>query len=180
MNWFANWPKPRRFPWLLLVSASIILLDRMTKIWITWHIPSGNTLPVVGHLLRLSHAANYGGNFGIFAESAQKSLFTRDALIILNSLVMLVILAAMVRLGDRLSRASIGLAIALGGGLGCLHDRIAFGAVVDFIEVQIFNYHWPDFNIGDIAVVSGASLILSDYLLSKTRLTQPRTGETTA
>jgi signal peptidase II len=177
MSWLSNWPRPRRLPWLLLISALVITADRLTKNWIAAHIPLGGAFPVVAHFLRITRLANYGGNFGIFADAAQRSSLVRWELIALNALAMLAILAAMVRFGDRFSRTSVGLALALGGGLGCLHDRIAFGAVVDFIEVHIFSYHWPDFNLGDIAIVTGAFLIAFDYLMSNARIVQPQSPE---
>ena len=37
--------------------------------------------------------------------------------------------------------------------IGNLHDRILYGSVVDFIEVHIFGYHWPDFNVADSSIV---------------------------
>jgi signal peptidase II len=53
----------------------------------------------------------------------------------------------------------------LGGALGNLHDRIAYGAVIDFVEVNIFSYHYPDFNLADSAIVIGACLLFLDSLL---------------
>ena len=168
---------PRRLPWLLGLSALILLADRLTKIWVGEHVPMGGAIPIIPRVLRITHLANYGGNFGIFAGAAQRSLLVRWELIALNALVLLVILAVMVRFGDRFSGTSVGLALALGGGLSCIHDRIAFGAVVDFIEVHVFNYHWPDFNLGDIAILSGAFLIALDYLTSNARIVQPQSPE---
>jgi signal peptidase II len=48
-----------------------------------------------------------------------------------------------------------------------VHDRIAYGSVVDFIEVHIFTYHWPDFNVADSSIVVGACLLMLDSLLPK-------------
>jgi signal peptidase II len=42
-----------------------------------------------------------------------------------------------------------------------------YGSVVDFIEVHIFSYHWPDFNVADSAIVTGACMLLLDSLLPK-------------
>jgi signal peptidase II len=53
------------------------------------------------------------------------------------------------------------------GALGNVHDRIAYGSVVDFIEVHIFSYHWPDFNVADSAIVVGALLMMVDALLPR-------------
>ena len=61
----------------------------------------------------------------------------------------------------------MALALILAGALGNVHDRILYGSVVDFIEVHIFSYHWPDFNVADSAIVTGACLLLLDSLLTK-------------
>ena len=73
----------------------------------------------------------------------------------------------MVRLGDRFTLTTFALALILGGALGNVHDRILYGSVVDFIEVHIFSYHWPDFNVADSSIVTGACLLLLDSLLPK-------------
>jgi signal peptidase II len=57
------------------------------------------------------------------------------------------------------SRQSAGIALAIGGGLGNLIDRVARGSVIDFIH-----WHgWPVFNVADIAIFVGAVLILSPW-----------------
>ena len=59
---------------------------------------------------------------------------------------------------DRLTR--IGLALILGGAVGNVIDRIRLGAVVDFLDFYIGQYHWPAFNIADSAICIGVALIL--------------------
>jgi signal peptidase II len=78
-----------------------------------------------------------------------------------------VVLVAMVRLGNRISLTTLALALILAGALGNVHDRIAYGSVIDFIEVHIFTYHWPDFNVADSSIVVGACLLMLDSLLPK-------------
>jgi signal peptidase II len=95
----------------------------------------------------------------------------RWALVGFASLAAIVVLIVLVRMGDRFTLVTVALALILGGALGNLHDRILYGSVVDFIEVHIFSYHWPDFNVADSAVVTGACLLLLDSLLPKKRLT---------
>jgi signal peptidase II len=74
------------------------------------------------------------------------------------------VLIALIRLGSRISVTTVALALVLGGAVGNLHDRIRYGSVVDFIEVHIFGYHWPDFNVADSCIVIGACLLLLDSL----------------
>ena len=64
---------------------------------------------------------------------------------------------------------TVALALIFAGALGNVHDRIAYGSVVDFIEVHIYTYHWPDFNVADSSIVIGACLLMLDSLLPKNR-----------
>jgi signal peptidase II len=60
----------------------------------------------------------------------------------------------------------VALALILGGALGNAYDRLRFGSVIDFLEVHIVHYHWPDFNVADSAIVIGGILLLADALFS--------------
>ena len=157
---------PRRLHWLLLISAVVIFLDRLTKTWVTLHIPMGGALPVIPRVLRISHWTNEGAAFSLFANSASPQA-VRWVLICFSLLAALMVLIIMVRLADRFTLTTVALALVFAGALGNVHDRIAYGAVVDFIEVHIFSYHWPDFNVADSSVVTGACLLLLDSLRHK-------------
>jgi signal peptidase II len=155
---------PRRLPWLLAISALIVLADRMTKIWVAKHIRLGGAIPVIPRVLRITHWTNEGAAFSLFASSASPHV-VRWTLVGFSLLAALAVLVALVRLGNRFTLTTIALALILGGALGNVHDRIVYGSVVDFIEVHIFSYHWPDFNVADSSIVTGACLLLLDSLL---------------
>jgi signal peptidase II len=157
---------PRRLPWLLLISALVIFADRLTKTLVSARIPIGDAIPVIPHVLRITHWLNDGAAFSLFADSASPHT-VRWALISFSLVAALVVLIAMVRLGSRITLTTFALALILAGALGNVHDRIVYGSVVDFIEVYIFSYHWPDFNVADSAIVTGACLLLLDSLLPK-------------
>ena len=65
---------PRRLHWLLLISAAVVFLDRLTKTWVTLHIQMGDAIPVIPHVLRISHWTNDGAAFSLFADSATPHL----------------------------------------------------------------------------------------------------------
>lgn len=157
---------PRRLPWLLTISAIIIFADRLTKTLVAARIPLGDAIPVIPHFLRISHWLNEGAAFSLFADTASPHT-VRWALIGFSMVAALAVLIAMIRLGDRLTITTVALALIFAGALGNLHDRIVYGSVVDFIEVQIFSYHWPDFNIADSSIVIGACLLVLESLLTK-------------
>lgn len=156
-------PPPRRLPWLLLISGAVIVADRLTKIWVTKHIRIGDVIPVIPHVLGISHWLNEGAAFSLFADSTSPHT-VRWGLIAFTLIAALAVFVAMIRLGSRITLTTVALALILGGAIGNVHDRIAYGSVVDFIEVHIFSYHWPDFNVADSSIVVGACLLLLDSL----------------
>ena len=159
---------PRRLPWLLLISALIVFADRFTKLWVEAHIRMGGAIPVIPRVLRITHWTNDGAAFSLFADSASPHI-VRLVLVSFASLAALVVLVLMVRLGNQFTLTTVALALIFAGAVGNVHDRILYGSVTDFIEVHIFTYHWPDFNVADSAVVTGACLLLLDSLLPKKR-----------
>ncbi|WP_437321508.1 signal peptidase II [Sorangium sp. So ce385] len=70
-----------------------------------------------------------------------------------------------------------GLALALGGAMGNLVDRIRYGWVIDFIDVYVIRggqeFHWPTFNVADIAIVAGVILMSTDMIASARNASAP-------
>jgi signal peptidase II len=166
VTWATNWPRPRRLPWLLLISALVIVADRVTKSWVSAHIRLGGAIPIIPRVLRITHWTNEGAAFSLFANTASPNA-VRWVLVAFTLAAALVIFVVLLRLGNRITLATVALALIFGGAIGNVHDRIAYGSVVDFIEVHIFTYHWPDFNVADSSVVTGACLLLLDSMLPR-------------
>jgi signal peptidase II len=158
-----KFPLPRRLPWLLLISAAVIVADRITKTWVSGHIQIGQVIPVIPHVLGISHWLNEGAAFSLFADSTSPDK-VRWGLIAFTLIAAVAVFGALIRLGSGITLTTVALALILGGAIGNVHDRIAYGSVVDFIEVHIFSYHWPDFNVADSSIVVGACLLLLDSL----------------
>ncbi|MGB8258773.1 MAG: signal peptidase II [Terracidiphilus sp.] len=167
---------PRRLPWLLLLSAVVIFLDRETKNWVSAKIPLGGGISVIPGVLRISHWLNEGAAFSLFADSASPHT-VRWALTAFSLAAAAAVLVVLVRLGERFTLTTIALSLVLAGALGNVHDRIAYGSVVDFIEVHIFSYHFPDFNVADSSIVTGACLLLLDAVLPKPGEAEPSEGQ---
>jgi signal peptidase II len=164
VSWLTNWPRPRRLFWLLLISSLVIIADRGTKTWVSMHVRLGGAIPVIPHVLRITHWTNEGAAFSLFADTASPHA-VRWALVTFTLIAAVVIFVVLLRIGNQFTLTTIALALILGGAIGNVHDRILYGSVVDFIEVHIFTYHWPDFNLADSSVVIGACLLMLDSLL---------------
>jgi len=64
-------------------------------------------------------------------------------------------------------KLAVGLGLIIGGALGNVIDRYIYGAVIDFLDFHINEYHWPAFNFADSCIAIGAILLLVDSLFSQ-------------
>jgi signal peptidase II len=151
-----------RRPALLILSAIVILLDRLSKNWIIRNIVPGYNIPVIPHVFRLSHVLNTGAAFSLLEAFPPDTV--RIGLIAFSAVAVVIVFYLLWRTGRRFTLTSVALALILGGALGNLYDRIRFHHVVDFLEVHIIHYHWPDFNVADSCIVIGACLLLIEIL----------------
>jgi signal peptidase II len=154
----------RDMRWLILtIAALVIVLDRATKLWIVSHIQPGQAIVIFPKVFRLTHVLNTGAAFSMFEGSTSPNL-VRNVLIGFSIFAVVVVLVLIWKMGRGLTLTSIALALILGGAIGNLYDRMRFAYVVDFLEVHIVHYHWPDFNVADSAIVVGACLLLLEML----------------
>jgi signal peptidase II len=153
-----------RFPgWLFVLSAVIIVIDRITKIAIDRTLPLGGAHVIIPKVFRITHVLNTGAAFSLFGDSASPER-VRWLLVSFSLLAAITIVVVLLRMGrdvkNQINATTIGLALILGGALGNVYDRIKTGAVIDFLEVHIVHYHWPDFNLADSAIVCGGILLV--------------------
>ena len=149
---------PDRRPILFLISALVIALDRLTKIWIVHHIAPGFSIKVIPGVFRLTHVLNTGAAFSMMEN--WRADYVRIGLVSFSAVAAILVFALLWRVGRAVSLTSVSLALILGGALGNLYDRIVLHHVVDFLAVNIYHYHWPDFNVADSCIVVGACLLL--------------------
>jgi signal peptidase II len=146
-------------PILLLISALVILLDRLSKLWIIQHVRPGYGIVIIPGIFRLTHVLNTGAAFSLFADSLSP-LVVRNSLIAFSVIAVLIVSVLLWRAGRELTLTGVALAMILGGAIGNLYDRVRLSYVIDFLEVHIVHYHWPDFNIADSCIVIGACLLI--------------------
>ncbi len=163
MSEFVLRVKSKQLIWPLLLAASIIISDQITKAFIVeWLKPQG-TVSIIGDLLRLTYVTNSGVAFGML--TGMPYVLTVPIVILIG-----VIAFYLVKTLGQSFLLTLALSLELGGALGNLIDRIRLGYVVDFVKLP----YWPAFNVADSCVVIGA-IGLAFVLLWQDR--QPRTEE---
>ena len=147
--------EPGRPQWgtFLGLAAVVVVLDQLTKAWLTSFLAPGQSVNVVGDLLRLVHSQNNGGLFGMF--SGQALPFALVSLVVVGLIVLYH------ARGGRDPYLSITLGLLLGGALGNLADRIRLGYVVDFVDAGLGDLRWYTFNVADAAISFAILLLLA-------------------
>ncbi len=150
-------------PLALLLAVLVIVADRLSKLWVAAHIKTGHAIVVIPGFFRLTHVLNTGAAFSLF-EGAHSPETVRYLLIAFSVIAALAVLLLLLRTTQRLNLMTVAFALILGGAVGNLYDRIRLHHVIDFLEVRIVHYHWPDFNVADSCIVVGACLLLLEAL----------------
>jgi signal peptidase II len=147
--------------WLGL-SALVILLDQLSKAWISSHFIYGESLGVTG-FLNLVLAHNQGAAFSFLNDAGgwQRWMFSAIAMAASAWIIWLL------RRHNDQKLFCFGLAMILGGALGNLIDRVAYGYVVDFLDFYWNTNHFPAFNLADSSITCGAALLLWDSSIKK-------------
>jgi signal peptidase II len=156
---------PDRRGILFLVSLLVLILDRITKIVVARALPLGDAHVVIPKIFRITHVLNTGAAFSLFGDSASPER-VRWSLVTFSLIAAVIVAVVLLRMGRRLTATTFGLALILGGAIGNAYDRIRTGAVIDFFEVHIIHYHWPDFNVADSAIVCGGILLVLHSLIA--------------
>ena len=151
--------KPIRFYAIALV---IIVLDQITKSAIMKTVMYGESRQAFGRILSLTHTHNTGGAFSLFTGG-------NSSFILVAAFAVLALVYAYHKYQQKVLSVRAALALALGGAVGNLIDRIRFGFVVDFFDFRGGTDHtlWPIFNVADSAITVGIFVLAGYFLFSK-------------
>jgi signal peptidase II len=149
--------------------TAIIVLDQLTKFIVNRTMPLHQSIPVIDDLFSLTYVRNTGAAFGMLAGSSAE--FRWPFLVLFSVVAIGFIIMMLRRLPDREIGLITALAFILGGAIGNLIDRIAYGEVIDFLDFYWSNYHWPAFNVADSFITIG--VIITVFYLIKAKGEDP-------
>ena len=160
----AAWRGPSVGRWVLFgaIALTVLVLDQLTKAWITSNLDIGEAMEVLGEWLRLVHWRNSGALFGLLPQSAP-----------VFAVVSIGVIGLIVYYHRKAGRGivmTIALALLLGGASGNLIDRLRYGSVVDFVDMGIGQWRFYTYNVADAAISTAIVLLLVAAVF-------PRVGE---
>ena len=145
-------------PWLALAMI-ILIADQFTKVLIVGYYKLGDATTVTS-FFNVVRVHNVGAAFSFLAGAAgwQRWFFTG-----IGSVAALFILWLLKsHAGQKLF--SFALACILGGAIGNVIDRLAYGYVVDFLQFHYAGWYFPSFNVADSAITVGAAALILDEI----------------
>jgi signal peptidase II len=162
--------RPRRRPapaqWLIFfgVAALVVLLDQVTKRLIDALLPLYESWPSDAWPVKITHISNTGAAFSILQDQSTFLILTS-----VIGLAAILLFFFYPPLDHPLLRVALGL--QLGGAIGNLIDRVAFGSVTDFIQFP----HYPAFNVADSSIVIGVAILIWFLVFRDDRGQKPET-----
>ena len=154
--------KPAYWPWLLW-AAVLVVVDQFSKQWILSFFEYGDWLPVT-NFFNLVRAHNTGAAFSFLADH---SGWQRWFFVSIGVLATILIIWQL-RKNPEKRFFCFAISSILAGAIGNVIDRLQHGYVVDFLDFYIGSWHYPAFNVADIAIcVGAASLILDEVLRAR-------------
>ena len=141
----------------LSVSVFVIIFDQLTKYWAEYILKRDTVelLPV----LDFSLVHNTGAAFGFLGQYGG----WQHVFFVLLATIISIVLAVMIKnLKSHERHLCIAYSLVIGGAIGNAIDRILYQYVVDFIHFFYKDWHYPHFNIADIAIFIGAALLFSE------------------
>lgn len=158
---------PRKVPrsvWI--IALSILFLDQFVKELIKSSIPVWGQQTVIKGFFNIVHVLNKGAAFGFL--NTQGSNWQPYFFIGVSCLAVLVIYSLLRQAEKQRPLYVFALSSILGGALGNLTDRLRQGVVVDYLDFYFGRFHWPAFNIADLAISIGAICLLITFYKRET------------
>lgn len=140
---------------ILVISIITIILDQLLKYSVISSISYQEIIYLIPNFLYLTYVKNTGGAWSIFSNNPY--------LLILIGIICIIGLSCYIYKKKNFKKIeTLYMGLIIGGVIGNLIDRIVRSGVIDYIGMIFGNYYFPVFNLADISIVFGASLLMID------------------
>ncbi|HBA37185.1 MAG TPA: signal peptidase II [Firmicutes bacterium] len=136
---------------IFMVAVAVLMIDQLSKILVGSFIGYGESVVLIDGFASLVNISNTGAAFSM--------LEGRTGFLTIISLGIILMLYRMISSFDKNKVNFIAFGLLFGGIFGNLGDRIFLGMVRDFLKLRIFNYNFPVFNVADVAIVLGVTIL---------------------
>ena len=147
---------------MALVVLTLVADQASKEVLLRYVLKAGGIVPVIDDLFRLVVVWNPGVSFGILGGDRSLPPWVLSAVAVAVCIGLFLWLRRTSR-----SLTGWGIGLVIGGAIGNVIDRARWGAVFDFADFHVRQWHWPAFNVADSAIVIGVGLMLLDSLIGE-------------
>lgn len=135
------------------LSSIILIIDIIIKIIVKTNIKLNYSIPIINNFFQLTYVKNEGAAWSILIGKT-------NFLIIITILFLAFFIRYIIKENNYKKQETLSYSLILSGTISNLIDRVIYGYIVDYIDINILNYNFPIFNISDACIVIGIMLLL--------------------
>ena len=139
---------------MFIFTLIVLAIDIFSKLLVKHYFTFGS-ISIIRNFLSLSYVENTGAAWSILADN-------RYIVLLLSGVIIMGIIWYVYKEKPTRLLCKVAYSLILGGALGNFIDRLYYGYVIDFIDVKIFGYNYPIFNMADVFIVLGVILLIYD------------------
>lgn len=148
---------------MYFITCIVLLLDQIVKIIVNNCMPLYDEIKIIPNFFSIYYVKNTGAAFSILENNTTFLIFL--------TVIFILIIHKYIKNETNITKlSSISFGLILGGMFGNLIDRIIHAGVIDYLSFEFFSYGFPIFNIADIGITLGVSIMLIEMLLEKKRV----------
>ena len=142
---------------IYIIGIIIFIIDQISKCLISTYLKLNQSITIIKDFFYIRYINNTGASWGILSNN--------KILLIILSIIAIIIIIRYMNIFKQTKLNMLGFGFLLGGIMGNLCDRMIFGYVKDFFDFIIFHYDFPVFNIADIFIVIGVTILIISIII---------------
>ena len=138
---------------MIILTLIFLIIDIVSKVIVSRYILLDESIKLINNFLYITYVRNTGAAWSMFSSRSVLVL-------IISSFIILGIILHVYKNKPKKRMEKFAYSLIIGGALGNLINRITYGYVIDFIDIKIFKYDYPIFNLADSFIVIGVILLV--------------------
>ena len=138
---------------MIILIILLVIIDVISKVLAKHYL--SKSIVIINHFFRLTYAENTGVAWSILDNN-------RVVVVILSGLIIAFLGYYLYKNKPKGKIEKITYGLIMAGAIGNFISRLCYGYVIDFIDIDVFGYNYPIFNLADIFIVVGVIWLIID------------------
>jgi signal peptidase II len=152
---------------IVLILVFNIGCDQISKSLVRSSLHADQQIRLFDNRIMLTRVENAGA-FLSLGDSLSHEI--RFLLLVLIPVIVLSMATVFLFLKDEMSRSLfVGMGFVVGGGIGNIYDRLAYGSVTDFLHLDFYLFKTGIFNMADVSIMTGVFIVLISFMIKQTK-----------